>query len=142
MVGFGAIQPYSSLWSEDEGWLVLIPSNRETQKHVFGTDEQIIPDRPVDGCWQTNPINFARPDVRNWQSLNARECIQAEYAVLHYPEREILAATMDTWVSNRPEEMGCLPVGEHRFTESFVPKSRAETTWEAFEWSYTLTIEE
>lgn len=141
-VSFGAIQPYSSIWSEDEGWLVLIPSEREIQKHVFGTDEQIIPDHPVEGCWQTNLVHFIRPDVLRWQSLDAGECIQTEYSVLHYPEREILEATMDKWVSTRPKDKGCLPAGEHRFTESFVPKYRTDTTWEEFEWSYTLTIEE
>ncbi|ELZ89362.1 hypothetical protein [Haloferax sulfurifontis] len=141
-VGFGSIQPYSSIWSDGQGWLVLIPSDRQVQNHAFGTDEQIIPDRPVEGCWQTNLVHFVLPDVLRWQSLDAGECIQTEYTVLHYPEREILEATMDKWVSNRPEDMGCLPAEEHRFTESFVPKARADTAWEAFEWSYTLTIEE
>ncbi|MFK5602957.1 MULTISPECIES: hypothetical protein [Haloferax] len=141
-VGFGSIQPYSSIWSEGHGWLVLIPSDRQVQKLAFGTDEQIIPDRPVDGCWQANLVHFVLPDVLRWQSLDAGECIQTDYTVLHYPEQEILEATMDKWVSNRPEDMSCLPAGKHRFTESFAPKVRAETTWEEFEWRYTLTIEE
>lgn len=142
MVGFGAIQPYSSIWSEDEGWLVLLPSKREIQKHVFGTDEQIFPDRSVEGCWQTNFVHFVLSDVLKWQSLDAGECIQTEYSALHYPEREILDATMYKWVSTRSIDTRCLPPGDHRFTESFVPKIRADTTWEEFEWSYTLTIEE
>ena len=141
-VGFGAIQPYSNIWSEDEGWLVLILSDREMQKHIFGTDKRIIPDRPVEGCWQTNLVHFGCPDVLRWQSLNAGECIQTEYTVLHYPEREILEATMDKWVSTRPEEKGCVPAGDHRFTESFLPRARVDTTWEEFNWSYTLSIEE
>ena len=139
-VGFGAIQPFSGLWSEDDHWLVLIPTDREIQRHVFGLDERIIPDRPVEGCWRTNLVHFVRPDVLRWRTLDAGECVQTEYAVLHYPEREILEAMMDTWVSSRSEREGCLPAGDHRFVESFVPKFRADTTWEEFDWSYTLSI--
>ncbi|RDZ48207.1 hypothetical protein C5B86_03910 [Haloferax sp. Atlit-19N] len=140
-VGFGAIQPYSSIWSEDEGWLVLIPSDREIQKHVFGTDEEIVPGRPVEGCWQTNLVHFVLPGVLRWQTLAPGECIQSEYTVLHYPELEILDATMDTWVSTRSTDTSCLPAGKHRFVESFMPGMRTDASWE-FEWGYTLSIED
>lgn len=70
------------------------------------------------------------------------ECIQTEYAVLHYPEQEIMEATMDEWFGPKSESDVCLPVGEYRFEESFPPKRRTDTTWEEFTWGFTLTIEE
>lgn len=94
-VGFGPIQPFSNIWSEGDSPLVLVPIEREIQRYALGTDEQIIPDQPVDGCWQTNIVRFVRHDVLRWLSLASGECIQSEYAVLHYPEQEILEATMD-----------------------------------------------
>lgn len=81
-VGFGPVQPFSNIWNEDNSLHVLIPTDREVQKYALGTDEQIIPDNPVEGCWQTNLVRFIRHDVLRWQSLDAGKRIQTEYAVL------------------------------------------------------------
>ena len=140
--GFGPIQPLSSIWSEGDGLLVLVPSDGAIQKYAFGTDEQVIPDHPVEGCWQTKLVHFILHDVLRWRSLDAGECIQTEYTVLQYPEQEIMEATMDKWFGPQSESDGCLPVGEYRFEESFTPRFGADVTWEEFSWGFTLTIEE
>ncbi|REA05084.1 hypothetical protein DEQ92_02015 [Haloferax sp. Atlit-6N] len=141
-VGFGPIQPFSTIWCEGECLLVVIPIDREIQRYALGTDEQIIPDEPVEGCWETNIVRLIRHDVLRWQSLDAGECIQTEYAVLHYPEQEILEATTDKWVGSQSESDDCLQAGEYRFEESFQPKFGTKATWEEFTWGFTITIEE
>ncbi|WP_231182946.1 hypothetical protein [Haladaptatus sp. DYF46] len=141
-VGIGPIQPFSNIWSKGESPLVLVPTERDVQRYALGTDEQIIPDQPVDGCWQTNTVRFVRHDVLRWRSFASSECIQTEYAILHYPEQEILDATMDKWFGPKTESDVCLPAGEYRFEESFTPKFRANATWKEFTWGFTLTIGE
>ncbi|RDI70633.1 hypothetical protein [Halopelagius longus] len=141
-VGFGPIPPFSEIWSEGDGLLVLVPSDAAVRRHALGTDEEILPDRPVDGCWQTNPVRFVRHDVLRWRTLDAGERVRTEYAVLRHPEREILAATTDEWVSVRSESDGCLPAGEYRFEESFPPDPRTDAAWDEFEWGFSLDIEE
>ncbi|WP_233204282.1 hypothetical protein [Halegenticoccus soli] len=107
------------------------------------TDEPIIPTYPIDGCWQTTLVRFSVPDVIRNQSLDPGERIQAEYAVLYYPEREILEATMDIWnASSVPSDKGCLLAGEYRFEESFMPRRRRDKHWEDFSWGFTLTLSE
>lgn len=140
-VGSGPIFPLSSIRCE-EGPIVLVPTDEWIQRYAFGTDEQIIPDRPVDGCWQTNLVRFVRHDVLRWQSLDAGECIETEYTVLQYPEREIMEATVDEWFGPQSESDVCLPEGVYRFEESFLPKFGTEATWDEFAWSFTLTIGE
>ena len=65
--------------------------------YVLGTNEQMIPDNPVEGCWLTNLVRFIRHDVLKWQSLDAGKRILTEYALLHNPEQEIMEATIDEW---------------------------------------------
>lgn len=141
-VGFGPIQPFSNIWSEGKSTLVLIPIDREIQRHALGTDEQIIPDEPVEGCWETNTVRLIRHDVLRWQSLDAGECIQTEYAVLQYPEQEILEGTTNKRAGPQSDSDDCLPADEYRFEESFQPKLGMETTWNEFKWGFTITIEE
>lgn len=138
-VGGGPIFPLSNIWCT-EGPLVLIPSNEWIHQYAFGTDEKIIPDSPVDGCWQTNLVRFACNDVLRWRSLEGGECIQTEYAVLHYPEQEIMEATVDEWFGPQSETEECLPTGEYRFEEPFLPKLRTDASWEEFTWGLTLTL--
>lgn len=141
-VGFGPIQPFSNIWSDGDSLLVLIPTDREVQRYALGTDEQIIPDNPVEGCWQTTLVRFIRHDALRWQSLDAGKRIQTEYAVLHYPRQEIMEATIDEWFGPQSESDDCLPAGEYRFEESFPPKLGTDATWDEFTWGFTLTIEE
>ncbi len=141
-VGFGPIHPFSNIWSEGDCLLVLVPTDREIQRYALGTDERIIPDHPVDGCWQTNSVHFIRHDVLIWRSLDADESIQTEYTLLRYPEQEIAEATMDKRFGPESESDDCLPAGEYRFEESFTSKFVTDTTWEEFTWGFTLTIEE
>lgn len=140
-VGGGPIFPFASIWCK-EGSLVLIPSDEPIQQYAFGTDEQLIPDRPVDGCWQTKFVHFVRHDVLRWHSLDAGECIGTEYTVLGYPEREVPEAAMTNWVGADAESDGCLPVGDYRFEQSFLPEFGTDAPWEAFTWGFTLTIGE
>ena len=140
-VGSGLIFPFSNIWSQ-EGPIVLIPTDEWIQQYALGTDAQIIPDQPVDKCWQTNLVRFTRYDVLRWQSLATDECIQTDYTVLHYPEQEIMEATMDEWFGPHSENDVCLPAGKYRFEESFLPKFKTDTTWDEFSWGFTLTIGE
>lgn len=140
-VGGGPIFPVSNVWCL-ENLLALIPSDESIQRYAFGTDEQIIPDHPVDGCWRTKLVYIVRHDVLRWQSLDVGERIQTEYTVLQYPEQEIMDATMDVWFGPQSESDVCLPAGEYRFEESFLPKFGTDATFEEFTWGFTLTIEE
>ncbi|AFK19103.1 hypothetical protein E6P09_09995 [Haloferax mediterranei ATCC 33500] len=142
IVGFGAIQPFTNIWCEGEFPIVLVPSDTGIQKYAFGTDEQIIPDRPVEGCWQTNLVRFSCNDVLRFRPLDVGETMQTEYTVLQYPEREILEATTDKWFGPVAESDVCLPAGKYRFVDSFLPRFRTDTTWDEFDWGFTLTIEE
>jgi hypothetical protein len=146
-VGFGSIRPFSNVWSRGDSPLVLVPSERELQKHVFGTDERIVPDRPVGGCWRTNLVHLVRPDVLRWQSLDAGECIRTDYAVLHYPERDIAEATNTVWFGADTETEDCLPARDYFFEESFLSRSvisafGEKETWREFDWGFTFTIGE
>ena len=112
------------------------------QKYVFGTDEQIIPDSSVNGCWRTKRVHFIHHDVLRLQILGVGEYVQTEYTVLHYLEQEIMEATMDEWVGPQSESDFCLPAEECRFKESFTPKFGRDVMWNEFTWGFTLTIEE
>jgi hypothetical protein len=138
-VGGGDIFPLSDIWFEDSP-LVLLPTDAVIQQFTFGTDERIVPTRPIDGCWQTNPVFIMRWDVLRFRTLAAGETVTTEYAVLHYPEREILEARGEVWYG--PEsEPECLPAGEHRF-EEVLHRRTGELSWDEFEWGFTLTLEE
>lgn len=138
-VGSGPIFPFSSIWCK-EGPLVLVPSDESIQQFAFGTDEQIIPEHPVEGCWRTNLVRFGPHDVLRWHSLAAGEYIRTEYTVLHYPEREIMEAAMTKWFGSDAEIQACLSQGDYRFEQSFLPKFRTDVSWEEFTWGFTLTI--
>ncbi|WP_227354125.1 hypothetical protein [Haladaptatus salinisoli] len=146
-VGFGPIHPFSGIWSEGDGSLVLLPRGRALRTHVFGTDERIVPDRPVDGCWRTNLVRLVRPDVLRWRSLDAGERVRTEYSVLQYPEREIAEATNAARFGAEAETEGRLPAGEYRFEDSFLPRSGVSAfeergTWREFTRGFTVTVGE
>lgn len=140
-VGGGPIFPLSSIWCRNSS-LVLAPSDESIQQFAFGTNEQLIPDPPVEECWQPKPVRFVRHDVLRWHSLDTGECVRTEYAVLHYPEREILEATMTNRVGAESEPDDCLLAGDYRFEQSFLPAFGTDASWEEFTWGFTLTIGE
>lgn len=141
-IGFGPVAPFSRLWSRPDGVLVLVPSDREFQRRAFGTDDRIVPDHPVDGCWQPNRVRFMVLDVLRYRSLDAGESVTTEYVILDYPEREIMEATMDEWYGPDSDRDRCLPAGEYRFEASYPPKTGTETSWDEFDWGFTVTIAE
>jgi hypothetical protein len=117
-VGGGDIFPVSNIWNDD-AHLVLIPTDESIQKFAFGPEKRIIPDQPTDGCWQTNLVHLIVKSVLRWRTLTSGETISTEYAVLHYPEREIMEATTDLWYGSASERDGCLPAGDYRFEQDF-----------------------
>lgn len=141
-VGFGPIRPFSCVWSEGDGRLVLLPTDAAVRARAFGADGEILPDRPVDGCWQTNAVRFVRHDVLRWRSLAPGQRVRADYAVLHYPERAILEATGGTRVEPERDSDDCLPAGTYRFEDRFPPKPTTGATWREFAWGFSLSVAE
>lgn len=147
----GRIQPFSSLWSQDGGLLVLVPTSDFVRQHGFGTDEQIIPDAPVDGCWRTRLVEFVALDSLTKRRFDAGEYVRTEYALLDYPQREILDANHDEWFGDLPEHDGCLPAGDYQFEDTYheppeVPADmhgpRSNAMGDSFTWGFTLTLGE
>jgi hypothetical protein len=136
-VGLGPAGPLSAVWSCD-GRLALVPRSRQLQQYAFGTDEQIVPDRPVDGCWQTLPGRLIRHDVLRWARLSVGGHAAAEYVLLDdgTPDCETGPVPGDP----PPGTAACLPAGEYRFEESYPPPVDGEADWVEFRWGITVTL--
>jgi hypothetical protein len=138
-VGFGPAGPVSTVWSDD-GRLVLVPTDRSVQRSAFGTDDPVVTDRPIDGCWQPRPDRLIRHDVLRWEHVPAGGHAAAEYALLDYGEPERGAGPVPGDAA--PETTAYLPPGDYRFEESYPPPFDGEENWAEFRWGFTVTLED